>query len=134
MKTSFLLRICALVSLNCANKKNSTSKSEDKPKAELSLAPGHIHADLKITFIKDEEKRKVITAEVLEVLKYGSSTEPVPANSSIKFYVTNDALGTTKDYLILNNKINAVLSKSEGPMMMGDQKSEDLWKLITINN
>ena len=49
-------------------------------------------------------------------------------------YVTNDALGTTKDYLILNNKINAVLSKSEGPMMMGDQKSEDLWKLITINN
>lgn len=134
MKISFLLLICTLLSLNCANKKNSTDKSDDKPKAELSLAPGHIHAELKVTFIKEEEKRKIITAEVVEVFNYGSSTEPVPANSSIKFFVNNDALNSTKDQLILNNVINAILSKTQGPMMMGEQNSENLWKLITINN
>ncbi|MBO6710123.1 MAG: hypothetical protein JJ892_00915 [Balneola sp.] len=134
MKKSLLLVICTALILGCANKKKMTDNSEPAPEAEISLAPGYIQANLKILTIEDSGSQKIISSEVLEILNYGSSTDPVPSGSSLKFVIDNELFNKSSNKIKQNGTLTAILSIEQSGMMMGNDKKTNLWKLITINN
>lgn len=134
MKKHVLIAICALFVLSCANKKNTTDTSQPSPQAEISLAPGYIQADLKILKIEDNGEQKIISSEVLDVLNYGSSTDPVPKGTQLKFSVDKELYNSSSSKFKSNGTLTAILSNQGRGMMMGGQEKSNLWKLITINN
>ncbi|MEQ8578643.1 MAG: hypothetical protein RIC57_05045 [Balneola sp.] len=134
MKKSFLLVVCSVLLINCANKKNTTQNSEPTPEAEVSLAPGQIQAHLKILMIEDNDSHKMVSSEVIEILSYGSATDPVPSGSKISFAVNNELYNKSLNLIKQNNTLVAILSNNESNMMMGDKTKTTLWKLITIKN
>lgn len=134
MKKSLLLVICTALLIGCANKKKMTNNSEPAPEAEISLAPGYIQANLKILTIEDSGSQKIISSEVLEILNYGSSTDPVPSGSSLKFVIDDELFNKSSNKIKQNGTLTAILSTEESGMMMGNDKKTKLWKLITINN
>ena len=134
MKKSLVLVICTALILGCANKKKMTDNSEPAPEAEISLAPGYIQANLKILTIEDSGSQKIISSEVLEILNYGSSTDPVPSGSSLKFVIDNELFNKSSNKIKQNGTLTAILSIEQSGMMMGNDKKTNLWKLITINN
>ncbi|MBO6621566.1 MAG: hypothetical protein JJ927_15035 [Balneola sp.] len=111
-----------------------TDNSEPAPEAEISLAPGYIQANLKILTIEDSGSQKIISSEVLEILNYGSSTDPVPSGSSLKFVIDNELFNKSSNKIKQNGTLTAILSIEQSGMMMGNDKKTNLWKLITINN
>ncbi|MFY0698767.1 MAG: hypothetical protein JXR11_12995 [Balneola sp.] len=134
MKKHVLLAICALFVISCANKKNSTDTSQQSPQAELSLAPGYIQADLKILNIEDNGDQKIISSEVLDILNYGSSTDPVPKGTYLKFTIDKELYNNSSSKFKSNGTLTAILSNQGSGMTMGGQEKSNLWKLITINN
>lgn len=134
MKKSFLLVVCSVLLINCANKKKTTQNSESTPEAEVSLAPGQIQAHLKILMIEDNGSHKMVSSEVIEILSYGSATDPVPSGSEISFAVNNELYNKSLNLIKQNNTLVAILSNNESNMMMGDKTKTTLWKLITIKN
>ena len=134
MKKHVLLAICALLLISCANKKNTTDTSQPSPQAELSLAPVYIQAYLKILNIEDNGEQKIISSEVLEILNYGSSTDPVPKGTYLKFTIDKELYNSSSSKFKSNGTLTAILSKQASGMMMGGQEKPKLWKLITINN
>lgn len=134
MKKHVLLAICALFVISCANKKNTTDTSKPSPQAELTLAPGYIQADLKILNIEDDGEQKIISSEVIDILNYGSSTDPVPKGTYLKFTIDKGLYNSSSSKFKSNGTLTAILSNQGGGMMMGGQEKSNLWKLITINN
>lgn len=134
MKKHVLLAICTLFVISCANKKNTTDTSKPSPQAELTLAPGYIQADLKILNIEDNGEQKIISSEVLDILNYGSSTEPVPKGTYLKFTIDKELYNSSSSKFKPNGTLTAILSNQGSGMMMGGQEKSNLWKLITINN
>ena len=135
MKTNLLILLASTLIISCAsNKKSSDSTSKAMPVAEISLAPGHIQTRFEISEIASTDNQKIITAIVLEVLNYGSSVEPIPAGTVIKFSMSNDLAKEMNNSLKPKEIFNAILFNEGGSMKMGNEQSAKLWKLITINN
>ncbi len=131
MKKILLYSLILFLGFSCASNKNKRNKSPDKPVAEISLAPGHIHALVEITDIIDSENGQTIYSLVKKVMDYGSSTQPVPAESSISFSITQAFSDELKNTLKKGEKIAVILSDEGSQMMMGNQKNRT-WKLISI--
>lgn len=134
MKKSLLLVICTTLLIGCANKKKMTENSETVSEAQVSLAPGYIQANLKIITIEDSGSQKLISSEVLEILNYGSATDPVPSGSDLTFVIDNELFNKSSHKIKQNGTLIAILSGEESAMMMGNEKKTKFWKLITINN
>lgn len=135
MKSTLLIIFASVLLLSCSNSKKSAEDSTQmNPIAKLPLAPGYIQASLEIIEIETEESQQIISAKVLEVLNYGSATDPVPTETIIKFIMRNDASEKMKNRIKTDATINAVLSQPENPRMNGNQKISNYWKLISINN
>lgn len=98
------------------------------------MAPGYIQAYLKILNIEDNGEQKIISSEVLEILNYGSSTDPVPKGTYLKFTIDKELYNSSSSKFKSNGTLTAILSKQASGMMMGGQEKPKLWKLITINN
>ena len=120
--------------VSCSNsKKTSENNAENKPKAEVPLAPGYVQAMLKITNIEEEGTKNIVSARVIEVLKYGSSTDPVAEGAIIRFYSTDELLSDLTDAYSNNESLNATLSNAQG-RMIENSNTFKLWSLITITN
>lgn len=135
MKKILLITVTIMFLISCSNsKKTAEDTNEMKPIAELPLAPGYIQASLEIIEIEAEESQQIVSAKVLEVLKYGSTTKPVPTDTIIKFVMRDDASEKMKNRIKPDATINAVLAQQESPKMSGNQQMSNYWKLISINN
>jgi hypothetical protein len=88
---------------------------------------------LEITDIEENESQNIISAKVLEVLEYGSSTDPLPEGTLIRFTVTTKLYTDSNKEFSAKNNINATLTKLQG-RMMDNSDTSTLWTLITINN
>jgi translation elongation factor EF-Tu-like GTPase len=126
-----LLTVALLV--GCSNSKNiSEEESPEKPIANLQLAPNHIQAILKISNIEKQESQELVTAEVVEILNYGSATDPVPSGSTIQFFVSDNYSQQLRDKIEKDSKINAILFKENARMRMEESMPSNAWKLISI--
>jgi PBP1b-binding outer membrane lipoprotein LpoB len=134
MKRLFLIPLSMILFVSCSNsKKTSENNAENKPKAEVPLAPGYVQAMLKITNIEEEGTKNIVSARVIEVLKYGSSTDPVAEGAIIRFYSTDELLSDLTDAYSNNESLNATLSNAQG-RMIENSNTFKLWSLITITN
>ncbi|MEP1152259.1 MAG: hypothetical protein JXR20_07840 [Balneola sp.] len=132
MKSILLITFVIFSLINCSNsKKTAEDSTQNKPVAELPLAPGQIQALLEIIDLETDTTQNIVSAKVLEVKNYGSSTSPVPTESIINFMVDSDTFKKLGNSLKPNATINAILSKIESGK---SQKTSNYWKLISINN
>lgn len=132
MKSILLITFVIFSLINCSNSKKTTEDStQNKPVAELPLAPGQIQALLEIIDLETDTTQNIVSAKVLEVKNYGSSTSPVPTESVINFMVDSDTFKKLGNSLKPNATINAILSKIESGK---SQQTSNYWKLISINN
>lgn len=130
MKTLLISLAFAIILLGCAsNKTNENDSQSDKPVAELNLAPGQISSKLKILTI---DSSNTITAEVLEVLKYGSSTDPIPAGTELKLTIPETFSKRIKRKVKVGNTIQSIIASEGGGMMMSTNNRTANWKLISI--
>ena len=83
---------------------------------------------------KQLETENFSYSEVLDILNYGSSTDPVPKGTYLKFTIDKELYNSSSSKFKSNGTLTAILSKQESGMMMGGQEKSNLWKLITINN
>ena len=135
MKSSLLIIFTSILLLGCSNsKKTVINNSQESPEAELQLAPGHIQAMLQVISVEETDSQKIVSVKVLEILNYGSSTDPVPSGTMIEFAMNNDFSKEVRSKVKANANIKAVLFHQSEGMMVGEQKKSNYWKLISINN
>lgn len=121
--------------IGCSNSKKTSQNSLQKgPDADIQLAPNHIQALLEITNIEETKSQKTVTARVLEILNYGSATDPLPSGTVIKFSINNNYSEEIRSKIQNNSKLNTVLFHQNQEMMMGESQNSTSWKLISINN
>ena len=134
MKKLFLIILSAIFFMSCSHsKKISEENTQIKPQAEVPLAPNHIQALLEITDIEEEDTENIISARVIEVLNYGSSTDPIAEGTLIKFYSNDVLLSDINKAFSGKKSVNATLSNIQG-RMNENSNTYKLFTLITINN
>jgi len=133
MKFNLLSILIILFFISCASNKQKENKNE-KPVAELQIAPNYIHADLEILSVEDTKTPLTIRATILEVLRYGSTIEPIPSGSVVSFHTNDELYKEYANRLKSGKKIRATLRKEPSGMMMNKSNTTNMWKLISINN
>jgi len=135
MIRSLLLLLTAVAFFSCSNsKKTPEKKAQETPKAQIQIAPGHVQASINIKNIEVTDNQRIVTADVVEVLKYGSATDPLPAGTTIRFEINDDFSKEMRSKIKINTKLDATVFHQNQEMMMGGSQNSISWKLISINN
>ena len=130
MKTLIFSLVLTTFLLGCAaNKSKKNERESTTPLSEISLAPGYISTKLEILKIEDSNK---VTAKVIEVLSYGSATDPLPTGTELVFMMTEKYSKEVSNKIKVGNLIQTILSSGSSGMMMDESNKQKTWKLISI--
>lgn len=138
---TMLITLSALLLLSCGsnketpNKKEETSTDIETPPAEVPFSPGVIEASFDILDVATQENSTIITAKIVEVTGYGSSTEPVAPNTEIRFKLSKDLFESQRTRFKKGNTLSARLSRIQQGMSMNTKNTSSSfqWNLISIN-
>jgi len=138
---TMLITLSALLFLSCgSNKQNTDSAAEETseievPSAEVPLSPGVIEASFDILKVETQDNTTVITAKIVEVTGYGSSTEPVAPNTEIRFSLPNDLSESQFTRFKQGATVSGKLSKVQQGMSMNTSNTSGSapWTLISVN-
>jgi len=138
---TILITVSAFLLLSCgSNKQTPDSAAEETseaevPPAEVPLSPGVVEASFNILEVETQDNSTIVTAKIVEVTGYGSSTEPVAPNTEIRFSLPKDLSESQLTRFKQGATVSGKFSKMQQGMSMNTSNKSGTapWTLISVN-
>ena len=124
---SFLVLSCE------SNKKKEPENKQEqtqnqRPKAELPISVGSVHASLQVLSISDNNTMKV---KIVEILGYGANTSPINKGKEIMISF-HQSISTSE--IKKGDTFNAFMSKAPVGMGMDSAGSPESWNISQLTD